>query len=228
MYHFYMEDMLETYGADHHIGLLVRMYQMNQSVYEVLPYTMICDLDKLIAGYESLRRVWSWCWDDDTYSQPSEDLQRQHRERFQNFFEECPEEQRLVCLVYFLYRVASRQVVGGQRMNIVTHQETLRPFLQNHIFEDVLLNPNYNYIIMYMISILLDRNRGNADDQEEYEDEILEEFYEAFIDVKRNFLATLRMRTGFFKKPLAEAVFHPDRVEKWLEIGGHALVEMMF
>jgi hypothetical protein len=95
------------------------------------------------------------------------------------------------------------------------------------LFELLFIDRFILFLNRFMISILLNRNRGNADDQEEYEDEILEEFNETFIDVKHNFLSTVRMRSGFFKKPLTEAVFHPDRVEKWLEIGGHGLIEMM-
>jgi hypothetical protein len=35
-------------------------------------------------------------------------------------------------------------------------------------------------------------------------------------------------RAKAIKNDLVTVVFHPDRVEKWLEEGGHALMEAMF
>jgi hypothetical protein len=63
---------------------------------------------------------------------------------------------------------------------------------------------------------------------EEYEEKILEQIHEAFVAVRRNFLATLRMRSGLIKQDLVAAAFHPCRVESWLKLGGHELVDMMF
>jgi len=232
MYDYSTENILNRYANDPHVGKIISILIENKSVYEVLPYSIIYDLDKLVIKYEYLRKNWYHeCFDEDNHRydyEPSAEFKRIYIQPFIDWFQKCPVELRLLCLTYILFRVTCH-IKEWHDIDSLSHTVTLKPILQNHIFEDLLLNKNYSYIVMYEILVLLDRNRGRQDDMEEYEEQILEQFHDAFTLVKENFIALLRMRSGLLKQDLVAAAFHPDRVEKWLEFGGHRLVEeMMF
>jgi hypothetical protein len=226
MYHYTTENILNRYADDPHVGKIISILVENKSIYEALPSDVVCDLDRLVIKYRYLHNNWYHECEDGIYEyEPSAEFKKAYIQQFEDWFEGCPDELRLLCLAYILFRVTC-QLNQWQDADDLSHTDTIRSILQNHIFEDLLLNQNYSYIVMYAVFRLLDRNRGRYD-MEEYEEKILEQIQDAFVAVRRNFLACLRMRSGLLKQDLVAAAFHPNRVEKWLEKGGFEVVDMM-